>query len=177
MRAFARYQLNDAWVWEHQALLRSRAVAGTPELCEEFEVLRTAVLTRASDPAHLRSEILSMRERMRSELSSSGAGTFDVKQDAGGLADIEFLVDYLVLLNAAAHPALIEYPDKVRQLEALAAADILDAATAEALKTCYLDVRHIVHDAALDDRRRVVPETEFAEQRRIVKAAWSRVFG
>ena len=177
MRAFERYQLNDAWVWEHQALLRSRAVAGTPQLCSQFDALRARVLTREVDPEHLRSEILSMRERMRSELSIGGGGQFDLKQDSGGLADIEFLVDYLVLRNAAAHPELVEHPDNVRQLEALEVAGIVDAATAQALKSCYLEIRGIVHDAALDDRRRVVSDEQFADQRQVVQNVWNRVFG
>jgi glutamate-ammonia-ligase adenylyltransferase len=177
MRALTRYQHEAAWVWEHQALLRSRAVAGSPALREAFEALRREVLTREADPQHLRDEILAMRERMRAELSISEADSFDLKQDAGGLADIEFLVDCMVLQNAAAFPALVEWPDKVRQLEALAACGIVDAKTADALKSCYIDIRAVVHDAALDDRRRVVPDTDFAEQRETVKAAWARVFG
>lgn len=176
MRAFARYQYEAAWVWEHQALLRSRAVAGDPALCREFEALRREVLTREVDPGHLREEILSMRERMRAELSISSPGTFDVKQDAGGLADIEFLIDFLVLRNASAQPALVTYPDKVRQLEALAACGVLDAKTADALKSCYLEIRRVVHDAALDDRRRVVPDTTFSSERENIKAVWARVF-
>jgi glutamate-ammonia-ligase adenylyltransferase len=177
MRALTRYQHEAAWVWEHQALLRSRAVAGSNALCEAFEALRQEVLTRKADPQHLRDEILAMRERMRAELSISKADSFDLKQDAGGLADIEFLVDCMVLQNAEQHPALVEYPDKVRQLEALADTGIVDAKTAEALTACYIDIRSVVHDAALDDRQRLVPDTDFAEQRETVKAAWARVFG
>jgi len=177
MRSFARYQREAAWVWEHQALLRSRAVAGERDLCRDFEALRVDILTREVDPQHLREEILSMREKMRAELSISSSGSFDVKQDAGGLADIEFLIDFLVLRDAAQRPALVEFPDKVRQLEALAGCGIIDAPTAETLKSCYLEIRRVVHDAALDDRRRVVPESTFVAEREIVKAAWARVFG
>jgi len=177
MRSFTRYQHEAAWIWEHQALLRSRAVAGTPQLCAEFEDLRRVILTRRIDPSHLRSEILSMRERMRAELSISSAGTFDIKQDAGGLADIEFLVDFLVLQNAFGHPELVAYPDKIRQLEALAHSGIVTAQTAEALTACYLAIRAVVHDAALDDRKRVVPDAQFAAQRDIVRESWNRVFG
>ncbi|HMB74462.1 MAG TPA: bifunctional [glutamate--ammonia ligase]-adenylyl-L-tyrosine phosphorylase/[glutamate--ammonia-ligase] adenylyltransferase, partial [Gammaproteobacteria bacterium] len=176
MRSFARYQREDAWVWEHQALLRSRAVAGTAALCAQFEALRTEILTLPADASHLRTEILAMRERMRAELSISSAGTFDLKQDVGGLADIEFLVDFLVLQNACTQPALVRFPDKIRQLEALSATGILAAETADALTACYLAIRAVVHDAALDDRKRVVPDAEFAAQRDIVKAAWARVF-
>lgn len=176
IRAFARYQREDAWVWEHQALLRSRAVAGTQELRDEFEQLRLDILTRPADTEHLRAEILAMREKMRSALSIGETGLFDMKQDAGGLADIEFLVDYIVLRNAAQHPSLVRYPDKVRQLEALAATDIVDKATADALTACYLDIRSVVHEAALGDRRRVVDDSRFAAQRDIVTAAWTREF-
>ncbi|MGD8323983.1 MAG: bifunctional [glutamate--ammonia ligase]-adenylyl-L-tyrosine phosphorylase/[glutamate--ammonia-ligase] adenylyltransferase [Gammaproteobacteria bacterium] len=177
MRAFARYQRESAWVWEHQALLRSRAVAGSEQLCEEFEQLRLEILTRATDADHLRSEILSMREKMRAELSISEPGSFDIKQDVGGLADIEFLVDYIVLRNAASQPSLVAYPDKVRQLEALADSGIVEKRTADALTACYLDIRRVVHDAALADRERVVEGSEFIQQREVVKAAWAREFG
>ena len=125
IEAFKRYQRKEAWVWEHQALLRSRSVAGSPPLREEFEVERRAILTGHVDRGILRCEILRMRERMRRELSRSKAGEFDIKQDRGGLADIEFLVDYWILLNASELPELVKYPDNVRQLEALEHAELV----------------------------------------------------
>jgi glutamate-ammonia-ligase adenylyltransferase len=175
--SFERYQLEDAWVWEHQALLRSRPVAGPPELCDEFNRIRTSVLTRQVAGEHLRKEISNMRQRMRDNLSQSEAGSFDVKQDPGGLADIEFLVDYLVLSHANAQPDLVTYPDNIRQLDALATHGILEQHTADKLKDCYLRLRRFIHDAALDNRARVVPADQFENEREFITQTWAVVFG
>src|SRR5690606_23070528 len=115
LAAFESYQAEDAWTWEHQALLRARAVAGDAALRDGFERVRRAVLTRPRDVAKLRAEVADMRVRMRAELGRAGPGEFDLKQDAGGIADIEFLVQYLVLAHAAEHPALVDCPDNIRQ--------------------------------------------------------------
>ena len=95
--AFERYQLSDAWTWEHQALLRARAVAGDAKLCAAFEAVRRRTLSAAVRRETLRTDVLEMRLRMRKELSRSGPTEFDIKQDAGGIGDIEFLVQYWVL--------------------------------------------------------------------------------
>src|SRR5690606_15023353 len=153
---FRRYQRSEAWVWEHQALLRSRPLAGSPSIRAAFEVERREVLIRHVARDRLKDEIARMRGRMRAELSQGGPGRFDLKQDPGGIADIEFLVDYLVLRHAAEHPELVEHPDNVRQLEGLAAAGLLAPDRAERLKAAYLALRQRVHELALDERGRVV---------------------
>ncbi len=108
--AFKEYQSKDAWTWEHQALLRARAISGDANLTHWFDRTREEILTRPRDPESLRAEITDMRERMRKELLKPRAGHFDLKQDPGGIVDIEFLVQYLVLLNAPAisgtHPVV-----------------------------------------------------------------------
>src|ERR1700733_13880643 len=129
--AFERYQQTEAWTWEHQALLRARAVAGDPKLCAAFEEVRRRTLRTAVRRDSLRSDVLEMRLRMRKELSRSGAGQFDIKQDAGGIGDIEFLVQYWVLAAADAHHGLLTYTDNIRQLEGLAQAGVLDRSTAQ----------------------------------------------
>ena len=101
LAAFDRYQREDAWTWEHQALLRSRPVAGDPTACEAFAVLRQRALIDYVRRESLRTDVLEMRERMRNELASGTAEQFDLKQEQGGVADIEFMVQYLVLKNAA----------------------------------------------------------------------------
>ncbi len=174
---FRRYQREEAWVFEHQALLRSRALAGSKAIRDAFEAERREILTRHVARDRLKDEVARMRARMRSELSEGGPDGFDLKQDAGGLADIEFLVDYLVLRHAGEHPELVEYPDNVRQLEGLAAAGLMPEERAEALKAAYLELRRKVHDLALDERGRVIAAGEMAEVRAFVVRCWDEVFG
>src|SRR5690606_5450526 len=169
-------QREEAWVFEHQALLRSRALAGSKTIRDAFEAERREILTRYVDRAKLEDEVVRMRARMRAELSQGGASGFDLKQDAGGIADIEFLVDYLVLRHAPEHPELVEYPDNVRQIEGLAAAGLLPEDRAARLKDAYLALRQRVHELALDERGRVVDAAELADVRAFVTACWDEVF-
>jgi len=175
--AFDRYQREDAWTWEHQALLRSRAVAGDPGVREKFETLRKRALTDYVHRDRLREDVVKMRERMRKELSKGDADTFDIKQDAGGVADIEFLVQYLVLSDAPAHPSLIAWSDNVRQLDALASCKLLPSETAASLADCYRDYRARLHLASLAGQPGLVPRAEVTEPTAAVRAAWQSVFG
>src|SRR6202521_970254 len=143
--AFERYQHQDAWTWEHQALLRARPVAGDENLRDAFAAARRLVLCVAVHRDTLRSDVREMRLRMRRELSKARAGQFDIKQDAGGIADIEFLVQYWVLAAAHAHPELLTYTDNIRQLEGLAAVGVLDQARAQWLTDAYIAYRTVLH--------------------------------
>ena len=174
---FRRYQRNEAWVYEHQALLRSRPLAGSRSIRAAFEAERREILIHHVARDRLKDEIAKMRARMRAELSLGGPGRFDLKQDAGGIADIEFLVDYLVLRHAPEHPELVEYPDNVRQIEGLAAAGLLPEDRAARFKDAYLALRQRVHELALDERGRVVDAAELADVRAFVTACWDEVFG
>ena len=170
--AFERYQLNDAWTWEHQALLRARAVAGDANLRARFEAARRRVLCTAVRRDTLRSEVKSMRQRMRRELSQAGPGQFDIKQDAGGIADIEFLVQYWVLSAAGAHPELVTYSDNIRQLEGLARVGVVDAETAQWLKGAYIGYRTLLHHLSLEGGERVVQAVPHAGVRSRVEEIW-----
>jgi glutamate-ammonia-ligase adenylyltransferase len=174
---FRRYQREEAWAWEHQALLRSRSVAGSAALRATFEAERRDILIHHVDRARLKDEVRAMRQRMRKELSKGTGEAFDVKQDAGGLADIEFLIDYWVLANAALHPELVTYPDNVRQLEALASAGLVPAEHCRRLKEAYLELRQRTHELALGEVDRLVDAREFGSLRAFVTARWSEVFG
>src|ERR1700723_2723066 len=112
----------------HQALLRARPVAGDANLRAAFEAARRRILCAAVHRNTLRADVMEMRMRMRRELSKAGAEQFDIKQDAGGIADIEFLVQYWVLAAADVHPELLTYTDNIRQLEGLAAVGVLAGA-------------------------------------------------
>jgi glutamate-ammonia-ligase adenylyltransferase len=176
--AFERYQQSDAWTWEHQALLRARAVAGDPGLCAQFEAVRRRILTLAVRRDTLRADVRDMRLRMRRELSRSKAGQFDIKQDAGGIADIEFLVQYWVLAAAAEHPELLTYSDNIRQLEGLATIGVRDSETAEWLKQAYIGYRTVLHHLTLEgDGERVVQNEPYRQTRERIKAIWHSVFG
>ncbi len=175
--AFERYQQTDAWTWEHQALLRARAVAGNAKLCGAFEAVRRRTLSVAVRRDTLRADVLEMRLRMRRELSRSGAGQFDIKQDAGGIADIEFLVQYWVLAAAQAHPELLTYTDNIRQLEGLAAVGVLDGATAAWLKEAYISYRMVLHHLSLEgDGERIVAAAPHTQTRDRLREIWSATF-
>jgi glutamate-ammonia-ligase adenylyltransferase len=175
--AFELYQQKDAWTWEHQALLRARAVGGDATLRERFEAARRRTLCAAVRRDTLRSDVRDMRLRMRRELSRAGAGQFDIKQDAGGLADIEFLVQYWVLAAAHAHPELLNHTDNIRQLEGLAAVGVLEAARAEWLKLAYIGYRTVLHHSSLEgEGERVVEAAPYAATREGVSKIWEETF-
>ena len=117
-----------------------------------------------------------MRQRMRRELDKSNDERFDLKQGTGGIGDIEFIVQFLALRDAQGHPAVIHYPDNIRQLGTLAASGSLDAATARQLQLIYQQYRLRQHRLALDDQEAWVPANEFAAERLFVTEAWDRVF-
>ena len=176
IEAFEQYQLHDAWTWEHQALLRARPVAGDAALCRHFEDTRRRVLCAAVDRDTLRTDVAQMRLRMRRELSRAGPDEFDIKQDAGGIADIEFLVQYLVLASAKEHPALLTHTDNIRQLDGLAGVGVLEGGVAQWLKDAYIGYRTVLHHLSLEGGERVVVAAPFADTRERVKDIWRETF-
>jgi glutamate-ammonia-ligase adenylyltransferase len=177
--AFAEYQEKEAWTWEHQALLHARAVAGDPALRAEFERLRVDVLMRFVRRDTLRTEVRTMRERMRKELSRArpGSGKFDLKQDAGGTADIEFLAQYWALLHAGTHPPVVMFADTIRQLESVASADLTPQRTVDVLTDAYRKYRERAHHLSLEQAEPVLEVAEFAAQRAAVTAIWNATMG
>jgi glutamate-ammonia-ligase adenylyltransferase len=175
--AFERYQREEAWTWEHQALLRARPVAGDAALRAAFEAARRRILGAAVHRNTLRSDVSEMRMRMRRELSKAGAGQFDIKQDAGGIADIEFLVQYWVLAAADAHPQLLTYTDNIRQLEGLAVVGVLPGTMAQWMTDAYIGYRTVLHHLSLEGQgERVVEAAPYAETRAGVVAIWRETF-
>lgn len=175
--AFHRYQTRDAWTWEHQALIRARFVAGSPALAEDFLAIRNAVLGSRREQQKLAADIVNMRLRMRKELGSKRPEeTFQLKQDAGGLVDIEFIVQYLVLYYAAEYPQLLQWTDNMRLLDTIAACGILPEADARALQTIYIRYRTLLHHLALEKAAYMRPGDEFRAERATVSAIWHRLF-
>ena len=173
--AFAEYQRREAWTWEHQALLHARAVAGAPPLCADFERTRLDVLRFAVRRETLRDEVRSMRERMRRELSKGGNGRIDLKQDAGGIADIEFLAQYWALKWARDYPPVAMFSDTIRQLESVASADLVPQATVDVLTAAYRSYRARTHHRSLAGETGLVAAEEFVAERTAVIAVWDEV--
>jgi glutamate-ammonia-ligase adenylyltransferase len=175
IEGFVDYQRSEAWTWEHQALLRSRAVAGDRALRQRYEALRVDLLRSAVRRESLRDDVRSMRERMRAELSKSKPGEFDLKQDAGGITDIEFLAQYWALLWADRHAELVTYSDNIRQLESCASICLVPQATVDVLTQAYRAYRQRLHHLSLEGESNIAPAAEFAPTRSAVSAVWRGV--
>jgi glutamate-ammonia-ligase adenylyltransferase len=175
--AFERYQEENAWTWEHQALLRARPVAGSAGVATDFERIRAQTLMSRVRLDTLRDDVVSMRTRMRKELDRSEAGRFDLKHGRGGIGDIEFIVQYLVLRNARNYPAVIRFSDNIRQIAALAAVGRLDVQTAARLQDAYREFRRRLHHLTLNDRPPFVGDDELLGERELVAAVWERHLG
>jgi glutamate-ammonia-ligase adenylyltransferase len=175
--AFVEYQRESAWTWEHQALLHARAIAGSKELCAQFESVRVRILAEFVRRDTLQGEVRSMRERMRRELAKSRSGQFDLKQDPGGVADIEFLAQYWALREGARHPAVLMYSDTIRQLETLASGDLVPQSTVDVLTHAYRAYRMRNHHRSLREEGGIVGAEEFAAERAAVRGVWDDTFG
>ena len=173
LTAFEEYQQRQAWLWEQQALVRARAVAGTPALCEQFTALRSALLGRPRDGDTVQHEIVAMREKMLAHHETRSS----VKRMKGGLIDIEFMTQYAVLAYGARVPELLNWTDNVRLLEAMARCQVLSTDEAETLQRILLTYRQRVHAMALmmaSSGQDAI--SQFDEQRQQVRRIWARVF-
>ncbi|MBU0986328.1 MAG: bifunctional [glutamate--ammonia ligase]-adenylyl-L-tyrosine phosphorylase/[glutamate--ammonia-ligase] adenylyltransferase [Proteobacteria bacterium] len=177
IEAFGDYQLNKAWTWEHQALVRARPISGDAHLAKHFEHIRKRVLARPRIKNKLQEQVVSMRERMRKEHLHAEPGVFDLKQDAGGIVDIEFLVQYLVLLRSHEYSELLRWTDNVRILESLMETRILEDHTAHLLREAYLVYRQAVHRLSLQEKPSKVPADQFRDLRKNVKKIWRAFLG
>ncbi len=178
--AFERYQAgrgsNTAWTWEHQALTRARCAAGTPAVAARFEAARRAVLTAPRDAAALRDEVRAMREKVRAARPVP-VGRFDVKHSPGGMMDVEFAVQYLVLAHAGAHPALLDNAGNIALLQRAEAAALLPAGVGSAAADAYRELRRAQHRARLDEQPTQFAPEVLAAEREAVLALWQAVFG
>ena len=175
MQGFKHYEFSEAWTWEHQSLLRARAIVGGQQQCAEFEQARIEVLRKAVRRADLKQEVRNMRSRMRENLSRAKPGQFDLKQDAGGVADLEFLVQYWVLSWADRYPQIMLFSDNIRQLESLASGNLVSQERVDFLVNTYRSYRARLHHLSLNGGSSVVPDTEFVAERAQVIAIWEEV--
>ena len=178
--AYANYQerrgSNTAWTWEHQAMTRARFVMGSPELSRRFDAVREAVMTAERDPVALAAEIVAMREKVRAAHPVRGS-QFDVKHSVGGMVDVEFVVQYLVLSQSQAHPELRANSGNINLLERAEHAGLLQPGMGEAAARAYRVLRQIQHRARLDEAPTQVEAALVLEEANAVQALWQHVLG
>ncbi|HNT38696.1 MAG TPA: bifunctional [glutamate--ammonia ligase]-adenylyl-L-tyrosine phosphorylase/[glutamate--ammonia-ligase] adenylyltransferase [Rubrivivax sp.] len=178
--AFEAYQAgrgsNTAWTWEHQAITRARFAAGCARVAPRFEAARRAVLTAVRDAAALREEVRSMREKLRAARAVPG-GRFDAKHGAGGMLDVEFTVQYLVLAHAGQHPQLLDNAGNIALLQRAEAAALLPPGVGTAAADAYRELRRVQHQARLDEQPTQFEPERLAGERAAVLALWNAIFG
>lgn len=179
--AFELYQMHKAWAWEHQALVRARAICGDNRVMTRFDQIRKEVLCLPRDKDSVRIEVSTMRHKMQDHLGSKPhtkqQGLFHLKQDAGGLVDIEFIAQFAVLAYANRYPALAVWSDNVRIFEALAKTGVIENEICQQLTHAYLRIRSMTHRLALAEQPILVDEAQWHELRNFVDAQWHRLIG
>lgn len=174
IEAFADYQRSEAWTWEHQALVRARPVAGDSVLAERFEAVRREIVSLPRDEQTLTDDVRAMRQRMREHLGNRRGGIFDLKHDAGGIVDIEFLTQWAVLAGAATTPALLDATGTSALLARLSAAGRFAPEEAQQLTEAFQSYRAASHSLALQNRKAELEDERFAEARSAVRAIWEK---
>lgn len=189
LNAFKNYQEEQAWTWEHQALVRARVVAGCPRLKAKFEAERHAILAKPRDPAKLAADVRDMRAKMLANLSTyknvaeldesllTVDKEFDLKQDPGGIVDIEFLAQFLALRWSAEKPLLAKWTDNMRIFDEARDAGLLTVDEATDLQNAYLQLRSESHRRALQNAPSKVSGDQFTTERRRVREIWGKVLG
>jgi glutamate-ammonia-ligase adenylyltransferase len=177
INGFHHYQLEEAWTWEHQALIRARPITGDNVIRKAFTEIRKEVLCQHRDQDILKSTVRDMREKMRESRLSAQKDVFDIKNDRGAIVDIEFLVQYLVLLHAAHSPEIVQWTDNVRLLQSLSTSNVLDPVMAYRLRWAYLIYRSAVHRLNLRELSTQVDIQRFKHLRDLVQSFWDQTFG
>jgi glutamate-ammonia-ligase adenylyltransferase len=177
--AYANYQEqrgeNTAWTWEHQAMTRARFSLGAPSLKTRFDTVRANVINAPRDHTALREEIVGMRDKLRAARPVKD-GLFDVKHSAGGMVDVEFAVQYLVLAHAQQHPALLDNVGNIALLHHAEVAGLLPVGVGVAAGSAYRELRRVQHRARLDELPTQVPLAELSQERAAILALWQTVF-
>jgi glutamate-ammonia-ligase adenylyltransferase len=172
VQTYGDYLRNEAWTWEHQALVRTRLIYGDAQIASCFAQIRREVLSRPRDIAALAREVIDMRQKLRAH---HGEQSTEVKHRAGGIVDLEFISQFLVLAYSAQHPALYEYPDNIRILDAAAASGLLAHEQVQSLQQAYQRLRGVSH------RQTLLPVTDPLAQdltgaEQAVQLSWQQVF-
>ena len=178
LAAYEQYQQQEAWTWEHQALVRARPIYGDETVVAEFARIRRAVLAKDRDLPTLAREVREMRQKMRDHLLKAGEGEFDLKQSPGGMVDIEFIAQYLVLAHAGGEPdALTRWSDNVRIFDECVLTGVLTLEQAEGLKHAYLEIRNLGHRLNLSEISRKVGDDQLLPERGLVEGVWQQLLG
>ena len=179
--AFETYQMDKAWSWEHQALVRARAICGDRRVTARFCDIRRDVLSLPRTLDQVRSEVTSMRIKMQKHLGTNQwqqeAGKFHLKQDAGGIVDIEFLAQFAVLAYSHEYPSLTKWSDNVRIFAEVALLGIWDDQVCQDLTDAYLRIRAATHQLALSEQSLLVDESLWQETRTLVQSQWQHLMG
>ena len=176
--AFRDYQLNKAWTWEHQALTRARFCAGDAAIGRRFEDIRIEILRQPRDLGPLCDDVVAMRHKMLDAHASRNADAFNLKHDPGGIIDVEFIVQYLILGHAHRHPELTGNLGNIALLRIAGELGLIDPQQAKAAGNAYREYRRLQHARRLTATPKApIPREQVAEHVAVVKALWSTVFG
>ena len=171
------YYQSRAWIWELQALVRARCVAGNHAIKQKFNLMREEVICQPRDVQRLEAEVREMREKMLKSKQSKSADVFHLKNDEGGITDIEFMVQYAVLAHAHKDHALCEYSDNIRLLERLAGGGYISSSVASELTDIYCRFRNVMHHMALQSQATEVTGNKYKDERKIVRECWKNILG
>jgi glutamate-ammonia-ligase adenylyltransferase len=176
MAAFRQYQIEAAWPWEHQALTRARFAAGDAGIGKAFADVRREVLCQRRDPTKLREEVRAMRQKML-DSHAGKSKLFDLKHDPGGLVDVEFVVQTLVLGHAWQYPELTANRGNIALLKMAADRDLIPANLTESVRNAYRDYRRMQHVLRLNNQKSLVEPAAVAGQIAAVRALWQHILG
>ena len=177
MEAFDDYQQGSAWTWENQALIRARVVVGSREITRRFERIRDGVLARPRDAQGLQAEVADMRRRMRQELDKTTADRFDLKHGPGGIVDIEFMVQFMVLRWSGEHDVLLRPTATLGLLRVIGDIGVLPAQDVEDLSNAYSVLRERINHRVLQDAPALIGQDEMVDERATVCRIWQQVMG
>ncbi len=175
--SYQNYLLSDAWTWEHQALVRARFISGDELLQAKFNKIRQETLCMHRDTANLKHEVSEMREKMYDSLAPKSTKEFDIKHSRGGIVDIEFLVQFMVLAYAADIPELAFFTDNLRLLEKLSNLSIINEQEREALVHCYCLYRDFGHHKVLQEQPTLTQQPDFGSYQQQIEAIWNKYIG
>jgi glutamate-ammonia-ligase adenylyltransferase len=180
LSAYTDYQTqrgsNTAWTWEHQAMTRARCCWGSPELMADLEAVRVNVITAPRDAGQLTEEICAMRARL-AQARPVPADRFDLKHSPGGMIDVEFVVQHLVLLHSQQHPELRDNVGNIALLHRAQAQGLLPDGLGVAAADAYRQLRHRQHQARLNEEPTQVPLADWTSARDTILALWAAVLG
>jgi [glutamine synthetase] adenylyltransferase / [glutamine synthetase]-adenylyl-L-tyrosine phosphorylase len=175
LEAFSQYQLDQAWAWEHQALVRARTISGDMRICKRFHELRKKIIAQPRDTDILKHSIISMRDRLINKYGNRRPGKFDLKYDSGGLTDIDFIMQYMVLANAFRHPDLAEWSNSIRLLDVLEKINLIPKSYTDTLLKANMRYRKTINRLSLQERSTYVEAEDFKGLRSEVIEIWNKI--